>query len=334
MEENMLSISIIIPFYNSDKNLFITCFESIVNQTYKNFEVIIIDDGSKHEFATFLDEIAKQDSRVIVFHQENGGVSCARNKGIDLARGKTICFVDADDYLAPWMLEDLWNAYINKQVVAVAAYYKSTFDNFLEFKRKSNDIKLIKSYLMKDTALIGMNCIPKPEGFLSAGPYAVLYKSEVAKKIHFPVGIKYMEDVIWNYKFFDISQDLDVCILNETVYAYRQNAQSASHTYKTQVVKDRIRSLKYMKNMGLNNNNNFAVRVFSNYVSCCKGLMLTSEYKGIGIRIKGIKKMSRHSIWRYFKKRGVDKSWPIKMRIKRILAISGLLPFAYVIKRK
>ena len=232
------------------------------------------------------------------------------------------------------MLEDLWDVYSKSNVIAVASYINTTDNDTFSFERNKTNVKYIRAEKMKDVTLIGMNCSFEPEGYLSAGPCAVLFNAELAKRVLFPADIRYMEDVIWNYRFFDEAKDAKVGVLKETVYAYRQNSQSASHKYNTHVVEDRIKSLNYMKKMKMYENKYFAIRAFSNYVSCCKSIMLTDEFDKLGKKLKTVKKMKKNSIWEAFKKKGVGKTWPRKMQIKRLLAISGLLPLAYVIKRK
>ena len=95
-------ISVIVPVYNTEKFLN-NCIESILNQTHKNLEVIIIDDGSTDNSPAICDEYAKKDSRVKVIHKENGGVSSARNAGLDIASGEYIGFIDGDDVIEPDM---------------------------------------------------------------------------------------------------------------------------------------------------------------------------------------------------------------------------------------
>ena len=99
-------ISVIIPVYKVEKYLD-RCLESIVNQTYKNLEIILIDDGSPDNCPAICDEYAQKDSRIKVIHKANGGVSSARNKGIDVATGDYIGFVDSDDWIEPDMYETL-----------------------------------------------------------------------------------------------------------------------------------------------------------------------------------------------------------------------------------
>lgn len=101
---NDLLISVIIPVYMAEKFLH-RCVNSVLNQTYQNFEIILINDGSKDKSGMICDEYAKKDKRIKVIHQENQGVSAARNKGLDMARGEWIYFLDSDDYISPKSFE-------------------------------------------------------------------------------------------------------------------------------------------------------------------------------------------------------------------------------------
>ena len=103
---NIPKISVIIPVYNTEKYLR-RCIDSVLAQTYQDFELLLIDDGSKDSSGAICDEYASQDTRVRVFHKENGGVSSARNLGLDHARGEWITFVDADDWMADDMLQQM-----------------------------------------------------------------------------------------------------------------------------------------------------------------------------------------------------------------------------------
>lgn len=112
-------ISVIIPVYNSEK--FIDrCMESILNQTYGNLEIILVDDGSKDDSLKCCNDYADRDSRVKVFHKENGGSSSARNLGVRNATGKYIGFVDSDDYIEPDMYESLASVFDNNTDAVIA----------------------------------------------------------------------------------------------------------------------------------------------------------------------------------------------------------------------
>ena len=103
------SLSIVVPVYNTEKYLR-RCMDSIMNQTLKEIEIIIVDDGSKEECAAFCDELSKTDTRIKVVHKENGGLGFARNSGIEAATGEYIGFVDSDDYIEREMYEELYRA--------------------------------------------------------------------------------------------------------------------------------------------------------------------------------------------------------------------------------
>ena len=106
-KKKFFMISIIVPIYNVELYLE-KCIESIINQTYKDIEVILINDGSTDKSGIICDKYAKIDDRIIVLHKENGGVSSARNKGLDIAKGDYIAFVDPDDYIEPNMYEEMF----------------------------------------------------------------------------------------------------------------------------------------------------------------------------------------------------------------------------------
>lgn len=106
---NYTIISVIIPIYNSEKYLH-RCFESILNQTFSDFELILINDGSQDNSGKICDEFALIDSRIHVFHQTNSGASAARNKGLELAKGAYVVFCDSDDIVSPFWLEHLYSA--------------------------------------------------------------------------------------------------------------------------------------------------------------------------------------------------------------------------------
>ena len=99
-------ISVIVPIYNTEKYLK-KCLDSIINQTYKNLQIILIDDGSGDNSGEICDEYATKDSRIQVIHKQNAGVTAARNDGLDMATGDYIGFVDSDDWIEPNMYEEM-----------------------------------------------------------------------------------------------------------------------------------------------------------------------------------------------------------------------------------
>ena len=119
MEQDIL-ISVIVPVYNAEKYL-VRCVNSILNQTYGNLEVILVDDGAKDNSGAMCDEYARKDSRIRVVHKENGGLSSARNAGIDIATGEYFGFVDSDDWIEPETYETMLSLAVNNEAQMVCA---------------------------------------------------------------------------------------------------------------------------------------------------------------------------------------------------------------------
>lgn len=107
--EKKIKLSIIIPVFNVEKYVQ-TCLDSVIEQSFRDFEVIVVDDGSTDGSPAICDAAAKQDGRICVIHQQNGGLSAARNAGLDIARGEWIGFLDSDDFIMPDMYEKLMDA--------------------------------------------------------------------------------------------------------------------------------------------------------------------------------------------------------------------------------
>ena len=104
-----MKISVIVPVYNVE-NYLTRCVDSILSQTYKNIEILLIDDGSTDASGDICNEYCREDSRVSVVHQRNGGLASARNAGIDISTGEYLTFIDSDDYVSSYYIENLVNA--------------------------------------------------------------------------------------------------------------------------------------------------------------------------------------------------------------------------------
>ena len=216
-------ISIIVPVYNAEKYL-TKCIESILSQSYTDFECILINDGSNDSSGQICDLLAKKDPRIIVIHQENKGVSAARNKGINSAKGDYITFVDSDDYCEPQLLEVLFNNIINYNVdFSICSINRETDGikqpHLLAFE--SNKYNVAQAYKMLFSEL-GF------EGF----PVAKLYKTSILKTntISFDENIKYLEDFSFNYKYLEFCKN--IYFEKAFLYNYFQNPQSITKSKK------------------------------------------------------------------------------------------------------
>lgn len=172
-------ISVIVPVYKVEKYLD-ECVQSIVNQTYKNLEIILVDDGSPDRCPEMCDEWARRDSRIKVIHKENGGASAARNAGLDIAVGQYVGFVDSDDYIATNMYEVLRNALIRQEKgIACCSMYTVTEKG--EHLRKESSPA--QKNLNIESALDAIFTLQADTSFCSK-----LYARKVLEKLRFPEG--------------------------------------------------------------------------------------------------------------------------------------------------
>ena len=180
-------ISIIIPVYKVEKYLN-KCIDSVIGQTYKNLEIILVDDGSPDNCPRICNEYASIDKRAIVIHKENGGLSSARNAGLDIAKGEYIFFLDSDDYIAENTIERLYKALVlEKADIAIGNMTKINMLNKEEYKT-SIDIKLFDFNNIDDFLLFFNSRIAW------RAPWAKLYKVAILKNnddLRFPVGVKW-----------------------------------------------------------------------------------------------------------------------------------------------
>lgn len=208
-------ISVIVPIYNVEKYLS-RCVDSIINQTYKNLEIILVDDGSPDNCPKICDEYARQDSRIKVIHKENGGMSDARNAGIKIATGGYISFIDSDDWIKSEMIEDMYNRIIkdNSDLVSVGAIWIDENDNIIKTEASSESCILNTEQAIAEII---------QDGKLKQYVWNKLYKADLIKNILFDKG-KYHEDVFWSYKV--IGEAKRVSIEKNIYYFYLQHPGS------------------------------------------------------------------------------------------------------------
>ena len=205
----MAEVSIIVPVYQVEKYIR-QCVDSILAQTFTDFELILVDDGSKDGSGQICDEYAAMDRRVKVIHKENGGLSDARNRGMDQAAGNYFMFIDSDDYIAPTMLECLYkNILIEDADLAIC--------NFLYFFE--NDRKKDFSTSMKSEVLCAKEIFYNRKNERCYGIWTVawnkLYKKETFGEVRFRFG-KYHEDEFWANDIYQL--DIKIVTIPECLY--------------------------------------------------------------------------------------------------------------------
>lgn len=216
-------ISIIVPVYKVEDYL-IRCVDSITNQTYKNIEIILIDDGSPDNSGKICDELRKKDNRIVVIHKTNGGQSEARNKGLDIAKGEYIGFVDSDDYIEENMFETLLDIAEREKADIVSGKIKKIFKN--NKYEIIEDHKSIENYSGND-ALVELL-----KGKITDYIYNKIYKKEIWNNIRFPEG-KILEDMDVMYLLIEKANKVSCTNKTEYYYVFREN--SSISTINTQI---------------------------------------------------------------------------------------------------
>ncbi len=235
-------ISIIVPVYNVEQYIS-KCIDSIINQTYKNIEIILVDDGSSDRSGCICDEYKEKDNRIIVIHKENGGMSDARNVGLKVASGKYIGFVDSDDYIEYDMFEKLYNNIIQYNANISMCSFIHEFP--------SGEKKEGKIFDKQITILTPMEALKNliVEKNLSNHLWNKLYERKLFEDIIFPFGKK-MEDVSTLYKLFEKANTL--VYDNSIEYHYIQRGNSIMGKIDLKLINDTEESVfeknSYLKN--------------------------------------------------------------------------------------
>lgn len=222
-------ISIIIPVYNVEKYLK-KCIQSILNQTYKNIQLILVDDGSTDNSGKICDELKNKDNRIGVIHKENGGLSEARNVGIENATGKYIAFVDSDDYVLKDMYETLYkNLIANDADISICKYQYKKEEKKVDLKADTKDIVVMNNLQALKELLLNKK--------ITNHVINKLYKKEIFDNIKFPVGKKY-EDIDVMYLLFERSSKIVYQDITKYIYINREG--SILHNKNPKLIQDYI----------------------------------------------------------------------------------------------
>lgn len=211
-------ISVIVPVYKVEAYLD-RCVQSIVDQTYSNLEIILVDDGSPDNCPALCDAWAEQDSRIKVIHKENGGGAQARNAGIDTASGAFLAFVDSDDFLFPIMYETLLNAaQTHNCAIAECDFYPVFSDDF------PSEPGPAPQHLILDTEAALRENIK--DQICRQLVWNKLYRAEAIGGIRFTEG-KFIDDEFFTYQV--LGNATRTVVLNQKLYCYRQQPESVMH---------------------------------------------------------------------------------------------------------
>lgn len=236
-------LSVIVPVYNVEKYIN-KCVDSILNQKYKDLEVILVDDGSKDRCPQILDEYEKKDSRVRVIHKENGGLSDARNKGIEAAGGEYITFVDSDDYIDENMYKYMMQMFEEGADMVVCPFAKVEENDDSKYCDASGEGR----FLSHQEVMKKMFSPQEYAVFIVA--WNKVYKRSLWGELRFPVG-RIHEDEFTSY--IPLCKSKRTGYLFDAYYFYRQRNGSIMSIFKEKACLDNVNALEekinYFKNM-------------------------------------------------------------------------------------
>ncbi|MGN0559353.1 MAG: glycosyltransferase family 2 protein [Acutalibacteraceae bacterium] len=286
-------ISIIVPVFNVEKYL-PRCIDSIVNQSYEQLEIILVDDGSPDRCPEICEEWAKKDTRIRVIHKQNGGQASARNRGLDIAKGDYVTFIDSDDYLHPDFISTLYKALTenNAEIAICSANFVDELDNILDEPQP----ELNGLYTGRDMLVRHAQC---SWGYY-VWPWNKLYKREIFNTLRYQEGVKGEDDRLLHHLFWNVQR---VFAIPDRLYFYVQHEGSDSAKSNSFKMRDMdvydgiIERLQFYKENDKDLLKCYSVRML--YSSLAKSLIhcynskeyskeFEKRFKSIGKRIKEI----------------------------------------------
>ena len=227
----MPKISVIVPVYNVEQYLS-QCLDSIIKQTFKDIEIICINDGSTDNSGKILEEYAHKDNRIKILNQKNQGLSVARNNGIAQSTGEYISFIDSDDFIHFEFLEILYQAIIQSNCNIAGCDFLKVY---------SNEIPVLKNTKLKKYAS-ALDVLLNKRNFIHFNVWNKLYKREIIKDIQFVENL-YFEDWVFNLCVF--AQNTSFTWINEKLYGYRISNNSIMRSqFDEKKLQDYVRGIE------------------------------------------------------------------------------------------
>ena len=313
-------VSIIVPVYNAEQYIN-KCIDCILEQTYQNIELILVDDGSSDKSAQIIDEESRNDERILVIHKSNGGASDARNTGLSICRGEYVCFVDADDIIDPEYVMTMLTIAKEHDCDIVQCEYKRVDNRDIVFNKGENEISVVNNIDM-------LNRIYSKYNVDTIVLWNKMFKKSVIADNMFPVGIMFEDEVFCPRVIYNASR---IAITNATLYYYFHNSSSVMNMEYSKKKLDIFTALKLRMDF---------------YCKCgLKDLYEKDLYKYMNKLLQNIylvrksqmaDKLSikRNLIDDYWGKyrESLSVSWPLRRKIA--LLVWGIFPGSYSFFRK
>lgn len=312
-----IDISIIVPVYNVEKYIE-KCILSIINQTFNNFELILINDGSKDKSGEICDYYKKKDNRITVIHKSNTGVSNSRNEGLKIAKGKYIMFIDPDDYVEKDICLYLYNLISKNETDIVICSYKELINNKITEKSYSGELSTIK----KDIALelFFSNQSPIAPTYM----WNKIFRRELFDSIKFLEQIHFMEDSIMNINLI-LNTDKDILFFDYPLYFYNNRLGSAVNGFNKKRM-TAFDAVEYIHNISKNISHKYYKMYIPIYTKVCLDIIHRiisnnfDRYENEYINIS--KKINSFYLYNINSKK-------IKIKIKLHLTILKISPILY-----
>ena len=318
-------ISVIVPIYNVEKYIN-RCLDSLINQTLEDIEIILVNDGSPDNCGRICEEYSKIDQRIRVIHKENGGLSSARNAGLELARGEFVAFVDSDDYVDLSIYEKLYNAAKkSKSDTCLCGYNRVRKNNTIEsYPNPMGGIVCKKENVLSDILVNMMGSEPSyyRDNFLDVAVWMGIYSRDVIfnNNIRFCSEREFIaEDAIFCIDYIPNSRCIS--IIPESLYYYCENSDSLTTTYREdRFEKNKIlyvEEMRKLKEIGLMKE--AKLRVYRMYIAdircCIMQEAANSSKNGLRKTIKNISKICKDKMTQEILSHYPYNKLPIKQRI-------------------
>ena len=326
-------ISIIVPIYNVEKYLE-RCMNSLLNQTIKDIEIIMVDDGSPDNCPQMCDEYAKKDNRVKVIHKQNAGLGLARNSGLEVATGEYVAFVDSDDYVDVSMYKKLYEMASERNTDAVFCGFRKEFspNRFIECKECKDYIEYANNQI--DDLILDFVAAPphsKAEYVHDMSVWHSIYKRSIIEenKIKFISEREYAsEDIPFQIDFLKCCKK--VAFIPDIFYVYCYNGGSLTKSFKTEKF-EKIQALYHLlkeRTVDIDKDSLRAKRLFIGYVRAMIRLIVSLDITK-GQKLEFIKNIIAANIWKEIKPVYKASFLPIHQRIMTSLIYKGKVYSVY-----
>lgn len=315
-------ITIIIPVYNIEKYLR-KCIESVIEQTYKNIEIILVDDGSMDNSGEICDQYKEKDSRILVIHKRNGGLSDARNSAIDIAKGKYLFFLDGDDYIEKDSIEYLYNIITKYKCQIAIAQTQLVWDGKEKIKRNKDNCKReekIKLY-NNESALEAM--LYNTE--FTNNACNKLYDTKLFTNIRYPIGMLY-EDLATTYKLISLAKKIVLSSRITYNYLVDRNTSIMNSSYNSKRMQSLIFTNEIISFVKEKYPSIELAAISRMYMECLFILLKLPYKKKYSNDNKIVHNFLKKYRWKVIK----NKKLPIKQKLLCIVAIGGRVPLRIV----